>query len=766
MKTSSLLVVAFLAWATAGSAAEPPRPPKRAAAVKALRVYVAGESIEQYNRYVAPPFTATGALNDRGGGELRNDNEEYGWMVPLRDRLTLRAPDVTIQFVGSGTWTDGGDYPYSGTYPSTEAEPTSAIAGTSIPSWVDQRRGELEGKTFCYDLAFASRAGNDFGNDNDEEYREQLKELILLLWRGSSCRTDPVVVVTGHMPDDQTGGFPDAAYVALQRHRFVERAQQAVTEIAAAYPALRVRFVDQYTPFLENRSTTAFPSEVWSTNGMPDYGKIVRVDDLYHPRRLSSIYAGELAADGLDLAELRALVGSSPPVTNSWLLPSSARVQGAGAFWTTDLSLRNAGTAAATATVKFLGHSGDGTNGPETPVTLAPGETWTRSDVLSSLFGLTADWGPILVRSESSGLVVLGQTSTPGGGGTFGQSVPAFTPGDLVGATPRSIVGVRQDASFRTNLMLANATEAALDVDVALLAQGGTTLASRRVPLGPLSFAQLNVAGDLGISNVSGATFLLSTPTTGGRFAAYASVIDQKTGDPRTLLPGAVGGGAWLLPSSARVPGIGAFWTTDLTLRNTGTAAMLATVKFLGHSGDGRNGPEVEVPLAPGESRTYSDVLGSLFGLESDYGPIRVNPSEAGLVVQGQTFTPGGEGTYGQSVPAAPPAGLIGATPRSIIGVRQDVLFRTNLMLANAGESQIDVDITLVGAAGGTPLATRRVPVGPLGFAQLNVANDLHVDGVAGAAFVLSTPSSGGAFAAYASVIDRATGDPRTLLPR
>jgi len=30
------------------------------------------------------------------------------------------------------------------------------IAGTSIPSWVDQRRGEFEGKTFCYDLAFAS----------------------------------------------------------------------------------------------------------------------------------------------------------------------------------------------------------------------------------------------------------------------------------------------------------------------------------------------------------------------------------------------------------------------------------------------------------------------------------------------------------------------------------------------------------------------------------------------------------------------------------
>jgi acetyl-CoA carboxylase beta subunit len=87
-------------------------------------------------------------------------------------------------------------------------------------------------------------------------------------------------------------------------------------------------------------------------------------------------------------------------------------------------------------------------------------------------------------------------------------------------------------------------------------------------------------------------------------------------------------------------------------------------------------------------------------------------------------------------------------------------------MLANATESALDVDVALVGASGGAPLATRRVPLGPLGFAQLNVANDLGVDGVSAAAFVLSTPTTGGAFAAYASAIDRATGDPRTLLPR
>ena len=762
MKTRVLLVAALLAPSTVAAEA----PAERSAAVKALRVYVSGESIEQYNRYVAPPFTATGALNDRGGGALRNDNEEYGWMVPLRDRLALRAPDLTVRFVGSGTWTDGGDYPYTGTYPTTEPEATSAIAGTSIPSWLDQRRAELEGKAFCYDLAFASRGGNDFGNDDDAGYREELKGLIRLLAHGSSCRSDPLVVVTGHMPDDQTGGSPDAAYVELQRHRFVERARQAVTEIAAAEPALKVRFVDQYTPFLENRPTTAFPAEVWTTNGMPDYGKIVREGDSFHPRRLASIYAGEVAANGLDLAELRALVATSPAETFTWLLPSSARAQGAGAFWTTDLEVRNAGAAAATATVKFLGHSGDGRGGAERSVTLGPGEAQRWSDVLGTLFGLAADWGPILVRSQSSTLVVQGQTSTPGAGGTYGQSVPAFAPADLVGATPRSILGARQDGSFRTNLMLANATEGAIDVDVAVVGADGAALASSRVEVGPLSFAQRNVASDLGVSGVPGATLVVSTPTEGGRFAAYASAIDQATGDPRTLLPAAAVGGSWLLPSSARAPGVGAFWTTDLVLRNAGGSAMLTTVKFLGHSGDGRDGPEVEVPLEAGETKTYADVLGSLFGLEGDYGPIRVTPTEAGLVVQGQTFTPGGGGTYGQSVPAVPAAGLIGGAKRTIVGVRQDDRFRTNLMLANAGESTVEVDVALHAATGGAPLATRRVPVGPLGFAQLNVANDLGVDGVSGAAFVLSTATPGGAFAAYASTIDRTTGDPRTLLPR
>jgi hypothetical protein len=75
------------------------------------------------------------------------------------------------------------------------------------------------------------------------------------------------------------------------------------------------------------------------------------------------------------------------------------------------------------------------------------------------------------------------------------------------------------------------------DVDVRLVAPDGRTLASRVARLGPLGFAQLIVGADLGVTGVSGATFVLSTTTPGGAFAAYASAIDRATGDPRTLLP-------------------------------------------------------------------------------------------------------------------------------------------------------------------------------------------------------------------------------------
>ena len=115
--------------------------------------------------------------------------------------------------------------------------------------------------------------------------------------------------------------------------------------------------------------------------------------------------------------------------------------------------------------------------------------------------------------------------------------MPVLATSELVGSTPRSILGVRQDGSFRTNLMLANATESTVSAVVQLVSTAGGVLASKSLSIGPLSRAQLNVANDFGYSSLTDAVLVVSSPTPGAAIGAYASVIDGTTLDPRTLLP-------------------------------------------------------------------------------------------------------------------------------------------------------------------------------------------------------------------------------------
>ena len=248
---------------------------------------------------------------------------------------------------------------------------------------------------------------------------------------------------------------------------------------------------------------------------------------------------GSVLADRIEVEWGPASSGTD--LTNTWILPSSARHQGKGdTFYTTDLTISNTGAAAAQVSLRFLGHDRDGRTGAQKSFTLAAGATISFTDVLSSAFALTDDYGAILISSNVATLVVESTTSTPGGGGEFGQGLRATERNELVGDDhARSLVGVRDDSSFRTNLVLTNAVEKEIDVDLNLFAGDGSVLGSLRVHLAPLGMTQVNgVSGALGATGaVKGARLVLSTPTPGGAFAAYASVINNGNGDPRILAP-------------------------------------------------------------------------------------------------------------------------------------------------------------------------------------------------------------------------------------
>ncbi|MEW5977217.1 MAG: Ig-like domain-containing protein [Acidobacteriota bacterium] len=455
----------------------------------------------------------------------------------------------------------------------------------------------------------------------------------------------------------------------------------------------------------------------------------------------------------------------------SWLLPSSARAASAvGGIFQTDLTISNTGLEDAQFTLKFLGNNTDGRFGPEVPLFLAAQKTVTYSDVLKTLFGLDSAFGALRLTSASPTLAVQGQTSVTATSGSYGQSVLALPEAALIpDGLPFSINAIREDDAFRTNLILANGTEAALVVDAVLLSEGGSILGTRSFTLQPLGMTQITrVVRTMGVSSsLQGARLELSTATAGGRFAAYAALIDNRTNDPRTLSPGS--GLTMILPSSARVASLtGGLFTTDLAISNPSNSVATFTLKFLGNNGDGRSGPEVNGTIGAGQSVNYNDVLGSLFGLQSGFGALRLT-SSLPLTMLGQTSigSPTG-GTYGQSVPGTDAANwIIPGLARSIAGIREDTAFRTNLVLANATEVAIEVDVTLVSGEG-LVLATKRYALPPLGMTQVNrVVRDLGVgDNLVNARLVLTTLVSGGAFTAYAAEIDNVSNDPRTLLPQ
>jgi hypothetical protein len=233
--------------------------------------------------------------------------------VPLAARLELRDPGLAVEFVGSGSWTGADDSDYSGTYPSVTPGRTSAIAGTDIVAWLEEgsrdrnlmpRRRELEAKTHCYDLALAARGGNDLNQDvSDGEYKDHLKTLVRLLMDGSSCRADPVVVVTAHLPDRAEVAAMDRLFQRLSREAVMEL--KADGSLAQARRD-RIRHVDVYGAFKANQPTKSQPSPKWYAGGRFDLASIGRDGDPLHPRRLASIYTGEIVADGLDLAALNA----------------------------------------------------------------------------------------------------------------------------------------------------------------------------------------------------------------------------------------------------------------------------------------------------------------------------------------------------------------------------------------------------------------------------------------------------------------------------
>jgi len=246
-------------------------------------------------------------------------------------------------------------------------------------------------------------------------------------------------------------------------------------------------------------------------------------------------------ANGSDTANqaVTVLPDEDPELTELVIVPAAANAGGSGgAFFVTTVDLYNRGSSAASFRFLWLPRGADNSDpARSTLFTLEPGQTMRFHNLLADVFGATDAVGAVAVLSDSDSLEVMSRTFNQTEGGTFGQSLPGVPARELIPAgNSAAVMFLTEDGAFRSNLGLVNGIDSPITVQWELFAGDGSSLGTGEVELAAWGNVQLNrVLADF--APIEAAYTLVWTPTTGGAFTSYGSVLDEQTSDPTTVLP-------------------------------------------------------------------------------------------------------------------------------------------------------------------------------------------------------------------------------------
>lgn len=441
-----------------------------------------------------------------------------------------------------------------------------------------------------------------------------------------------------------------------------------------------------------------------------------------------------------------------PAPATDLLIAAAARTPGAqSTLWSSSIDLVNPGPDAASATVTLL--PGPGTDAATFGEQIAADSALHLDDIVGEMLGGNGAGALRLVSPTP--LVAVSRTATGGGGGSYGQGIPAM-PMPMVAADGDAVrlFGFADGGGFRTNLGLVNpgSTEVGLRIGV----YNGETdkLAELERVLAADSWLQLNrVLADLGVA-ADAEVMVVRQTTKQGAFSAYLSVVDERTGDPTFLAQPAIGrvdDPLWI-PAVAYTDGVGGVaWRTDVALFNPSTGDLIMTMALVGPDGVVA---ESTLHLPEGWSWDLLNVVRETFALDGAYA-LRLEPRLGLVMATSRTFADGAGGTYGQGIPGLRTSDAFADGEGAVLaGLRQDPRFRTNVGLVNTGAAAIDLELEAL-AADGTELDRVTLRLAGPGWRQLNQP---FPPGTVAA--IVTSPTAGARFLAYASVVDKKTDDP------
>ncbi len=378
---------------------------------------------------------------------------------------------------------------------------------------------------------------------------------------------------------------------------------------------------------------------------------------------------------------------------------------------------------------------------------LAASQPLVFSDMISSIFQNEASTGSLQIRtaqvsdlSLNANILNIGKAT-----GSYGTTIPVFRSDRGVPAGGQVFIpGLRRDDLFRTNVFLQETSGAPANLRMDFLNAEGVVVGNTSEALDPFELAQ--VLNPLPPGAV--ATIVTNEDGSAGRFLAYATPVDNASGD------------AWSVADWGRVMGFGpseivvipvagavhgalnTYFRTDFAVMNTTEAPATGRFDYFGRAGERAS---ADVDLGPLQSRVMSDVIQSLFGITTDsIGYVTFTTSSGSFAVTSRTYTTevGKTTTYGTAVPPVPVSAALRAGTVKRIGGLDDAsiatisagrpgTFRTNVGLVEVTGAPATVRLTLsyiypLGRISARGTVSREYPLAAREFRLISViANEL-----------------------------------------
>ncbi len=215
-------------------------------------------------------------------------------------------------------------------------------------------------------------------------------------------------------------------------------------------------------------------------------------------------------------------------------IPASAHSSGVGnTEWRTDLEVKARGNSSAAFKVELLKERRNNTQPLDASFSVEAGQSMRLVDLVNDVFGFDGT-AALRITSTSGDLLVTSRTYNDDPEGTFGQFIPAF---DAVDAAESgfdyALIQLSRSQSYRTNMGFLNASEFDILVDVDLYSAAGILLGSTQFPLRPYELWQeTDIYERVTDDDVEAGFAVVRTQTEDARFFAYASVVDNNSGDP------------------------------------------------------------------------------------------------------------------------------------------------------------------------------------------------------------------------------------------